>query len=212
MVDPLGVREIKYVHSKVKPLKEAVPTDDDKLRGWLISKASSLISDAKDLDAYLISFHDDGVVWGKLKSANGAGELLTSDCLSDSPSPSFRAKTLQECRLFSRKGELLVWRVGEGTFKSRLIEDDEDAPQKEAEFFDEPQVLWGTRTESDVNVSSDFTIVADGSEGLRHAFPQAVQFNGSQRPLRLCVRHYLAYDEDGCARIAISRLVTVGIS
>ena len=211
MVDPLGVREIKYVHSKVEPLQEAVPTDDADLRGWLKSKACTLRSVADKFEVYLISFHDDGVVWGKSKSSNGADELLTSDSLSNSPSPSFRAKTLQECRLFSRKGELLVWRVAEGIFKSRLIEDDEDAPQKEAEFFDEQQVLWGTRTESNVSVSSDFTVVADGSEGLRHAFPQMVQFNGNQRPLRLCVRHYLAYDEDGCAYINLSRLLNVDV-
>src|SRR5437868_8384381 len=57
--------------------------------------------------AFLLSFHDDGVVWGRMESGN----LQTSDELKDangksfpSPSPEFRSVTLQECRLFSETG------------------------------------------------------------------------------------------------------------
>lgn len=179
-------------------------------KGWLEKYKADLFA-----NAYLLSFHDDGVVWGKLKSENGTGKLLTSDKLKDSqgnpflsPSPEFRIETLQECRLFSDKGELYVWRNGNG-FKARLIEDNSAASDAEdTEHFDERQVLWGTQTE---NGNDEFTIVADGAEGLRHAFPQKISFSGDKRPLRLCVRHYLSYDEDGCAYISLSRLVKVKV-
>ena len=162
--------------------------------------------------AYLLSFHDDGVVWGKIQN----GTLQTSDDLKDadgkpisSPSPEFRPETLQECRLFSEQGELYVWRNGDD-FKARLIEDHStDAKAEERDYFDELQVLWGTQIERS---NGEFTIVADGSEGLRHAFPQLVDpknFDGKKRPLRLGVRHYLSYGDDGCAYISLSRLVKV---
>lgn len=159
-------------------------------------------------NAYLLSFHDDGVVWGKF----AGGKLLTSDTLKDSsgnnletPSPAFRTETLQECRLFNEIGELLVWR-GDGQYKARWIID--DATEKVDEYFVEKQVLWGTKTE---NGNEDFTVVADGSEGLRHAFPQELNFKGKKRPLRLHVRHYVKYDGDGCAKIAFSRLAGISV-
>ncbi len=187
---------------------DALATD---LRGWLEKYNADLFA-----SAYLLSFHDDGVVWGRLITENRAGKLSTSDDLKDSqrkpfPSPEFRIDTLQECRLFNEQGELFIWRNGNG-FKARLIEDNSAAEDREErEYFDERQVLWGTQVE---NGNDQFTIVADGSEGLRHAFPQRVdtnKFDGKKRPLGLCVRHYLSYDGDGCAYISLSRLVNVDV-
>ena len=182
---------------------------------WLAAYNTALFS-----DACLLSFHDDGVVWGKIKN----GQLLTSDELKDPngnpfPSPEFRAATLQECRLFSDKGELYVWRNGNG-FKARLIEDNKEAPndEKKDECFDESQVLWGTKIIDGGN--DEFTIVADGSEGLLHAFPMKrsdieTKFSNNpkelKRPLRLHVRHYVDYDPEGCAYVSLSRLVCVGV-
>lgn len=183
------------------------------LAGWLENYEAG-----PSANAYLLSFHDDGVVWGKLKSENGRNELLTSAEFIDSqglpllsPSPKFRAETLQECRLFSDNRELHIWRNGYG-FKARLIDDNSaDSDAEDREYFDEKQVLWGTQAE---NGNDEFTIVADGAEGLRHAFPQRVEankFDGKQRPLGLCVRHYLSYDDDDCAYISLSRLVNVDV-
>jgi CRISPR-associated protein (TIGR03984 family) len=183
------------------------------LKDWLEKKVDLFAN------AYLLSFHDDGVVWGKLQAENGPVKLLTSDKLKDSqgklffsPSPEFRIETMQECRLFSDKGELYVWRNGSG-FKARLIEDDKtaSADERNDEYFDEKQILWGTQIK---NGNDGFTIVADGSEGLHHAFPHKVEankFDGKKRPLRLCVRHYLDYDDDDCAYISLSRLVNVDV-
>jgi CRISPR-associated protein (TIGR03984 family) len=191
-----------------------------RLEETLLRESKPILNGAK---TYLLSFHDDGVVWGKIKN----GKLETSDNLPDTPSPQFRAETLQECRLFSDKGELYIWRNG-NDFKARLIEDSlTDTDAEEREHFEEKQVLWGTQIK---NGNDEFTVVADGSEGLHHAFPQKVddvEFKVKddkgkvvkndkgedvrKRPLRLGLRHYLSYDGDGCAYVSLSRLVNVEV-
>lgn len=189
----------------------------------LLLEHSTKLGDSENV--YLLSFHDDGVVWGKIKN----GKLLTSsENLPETPSPVFRPETLQEFRLFGENGQLHVWRIGENEFKASLALDGNSG---EFEFLQtEEQVLHGTKTENDNDVNRKFTIVADGSEGLRHAFPKPVNDesfkqkdekgniikdkNGKdvrKRPLRLHVKHYIEYDNDGCARIAFSRLVNVSV-
>lgn len=191
---------------------------ETKLKEWILKASKPILNGT---ETYLLSFHDDGVVWGKV---NTNGELVTSDSLNDPRFPTFREVTLQECRLFSEQGELHIWRNGNGGFKGSLFIQSENS---EIESIEEKQVLWGTRTESG---DDEFTIVADGSEGLRHAFPRKVideRFKVKddkgkvlknekgedirKRPLRLCVKHYLDYDEDGCAYTSLSRLVNVEV-
>ena len=186
---------------------EIKPCEVDKsfvsdMKSWLQIKAKDLQSSK----IYLLSFHDDGVVWGKVKDD---GNLITSQSLNDDRFPKFRSETLQELRLFGEKGQLHVWRIGENQFKASLAL---DGNRGEYEFLQlEEQVLHGTKTENDSDANREFTIVADGSEGLRHAFPQNVSFKGEKRPLRLHVKHYTEYDIDGCARITFSRLVNVSV-
>jgi CRISPR-associated protein (TIGR03984 family) len=171
------------------------------MKTWLQTKSSELNSN----EIYLLSFHDDGVVWGKIKN----GKLLTSDeNLPNTPSPEFRAETLQELRLFGETGQLHIWRIDEKQFDARLAIDDATG---EYQFLqDEKQVLWGTDFVSD---NTDFMIVRDGSQGLKHAFPlvDKSKFDSQKRLLRLKVNHYIEYDVDGCARIAFSRLVNVSV-
>jgi CRISPR-associated protein (TIGR03984 family) len=63
-------------------------------------------------------------------------------------------------------------------------------------------------------VRDKFTLVSDGSQGLRHAVPlQNIEFNKTEklyRPLYLVVRNYIDYDQQtGLARIYLSRLVSL---
>lgn len=191
------------------------------MKSWLETKAKD--RDLESSEMYLLSFHDDGVVWGKIEK-----DVLITSYFTGSPSPEFRSETLQELRLFGEKGQLHIWRIGENEFKASLALDSDEG---EYDFLqDEEQVLHGTKTENDSDANREFTIVADGSEGLRHAFPKVVSDdsfkqkdergnvvkdkNGKEvrkRPLRLHVKHYIEYDIDGCARIAFSRLVNVSV-
>jgi CRISPR-associated protein (TIGR03984 family) len=179
---------------------ESLEVEKDKNISALLIEKATILGDYEKV--YLLSFHDDGVVWGKVKG----GSLITSD-FTGSPSPEFRHETLQELRLFGEKGQFHIWRIGENEFKASLAL---ESYLKNFEPIDEKQVLYGTACESK---NDSFMIVHDGGEGLKHAFPivDKTKFDGKKRPLRLHVKHYIEYDIDGCARIAFSRLVNVSV-
>lgn len=50
-------------------------------------------------------------------------------------------------------------------------------------------------------------MLADGEEGLRHAPPWLEGFDANKHYLALEALHYVAYDGDGQAHVAASRLV-----
>lgn len=176
---------------KCEPLE--LPSQVD-LQTWLEEQASQYKLN------FLLAHAEDGVIWGKFQDGN----LITADSVF----PEFaklRKLTLQQCRIFSETSEVMLWLTDEG-FKARIIEDEENT-----EFISENQILWGTQAEK---ISAGFTLVSDGSQGLRHAVPLVdINFDANQklyRPLRLCVRHYINYDEEtGLARIYLSRLVNL---
>lgn len=212
------IRNIRLIQSIVDN-QVKVPEDfstESKAKKWLATQAQILADSMvqnEENEVYLLSFHDDGIIWGKVKGAL----LITSadkdvEAPTNSPSPEFRIATLQECRLFNGKGEFMLWRTGKNEFGVRKILDfgeaDANKPANggQKEYFDEPQVLWGREIEQS---NENFTIVREG-QGIRHAFPGKIEgtgFLGERRPLRLIIRHYLDEDEDGYARIALSRLV-----
>ena len=189
--------------------------NEAELRACLAKQATKLKpTSAKDKpDIWLLSHHDDGIVWGRIKPAANGYELVTSD-FSGSPSPDFRLITLQECRLFSARGELFLW-LQDGKLRSRLVLDEAGEGAEPCDYYDEKQVLWGVYRDDLSN--DDFTVVYEG-QGLRHAVPlkttdadfsAAQDENKRTRPLRLTMRHYLAYDKEGCAYVSLSRLVTL---
>lgn len=151
---------------------------------------------------FLLAHAEDGVIWGKFKD----GKLLTADSVFDFL-PQLRLFTLQQCRAFGETSEVMLWQTDEG-FKARLIQD-----EKDTELIPENHILWGTQADK---ILGDFTLVSDGSQGLRHAVPLTdIEFDKNQklyRPLRLSVHHYIDYDDSGVARIELSRLVNLTTS
>lgn len=157
---------------------------------WLLGKAR-----AYDL-RILLAHADDGVIWGR---ANDDG-LHTSHGIAPE-SPPLRATTLQQCRLFGPAGELLVWRINDG-WRARYVTDTTDHSD---DTIDEDQILWGSNVET---VKDRFTLVREGSQGMRHAVPIVVSNQQLERhQLRLRVRHYINENIDGEARVTLSRLV-----
>lgn len=141
---------------------------------------------------WLLAHADDGVIWGELR----ADRLHLSGDAFPAISPPLRAATLQQARLFGPQAEILLWKDN-GVWFGRLIRDDANEVE---DAFDETHLLWGT----DVEARQDgFTLLREGKEGLRHAPPLP---DDAQLPVRLQVRHYVAYDADGQAYIAYSRL------
>jgi CRISPR-associated protein (TIGR03984 family) len=180
-----------------KPICTEVSVDDleSDFSGWLQKNAKdkSLI--------YLLAYAKDGVIWGHFKD----GKLVTSGDVF----PQFaklRLSTLQQCRVFGKNAEVMLWKIGQN-WKARSIE---DGHLSKNDYICEKQILWGTQAEG--QPKQDFTLVSDGSQGLKHAVPlTGINFKGKDsRPLRLQVRHYIDYDKnDGVARIYLSRLVNL---
>ncbi len=144
---------------------------------------------------WLLAHADDGVIWGKVRD----GKLHLSGDAFPQTSPPLRAATLQQARLFGPEGEILVWKEDAGWRARRIQDGDGD----KVEYYDEAHLLWGDREEGR---QDGFVLLCQGREGLRHAPPLP---KGVQPPARLHVRHYLAYDPDGQACIAYSRLVGI---
>jgi len=163
---------------------------------------------------WLLAHSGNGVTWGKL----GENGLATSDRCASAISPALCGESLHDIRLFGNLGEVFAWRTGSGAFRCRAILDEAmDACVRGTsgvrplltEYFDEDQILWGTRI---LYARSGFTRVRDGSQGLEHAVPLELDnmcgiWDGKTRPLRLKVRHYLSEDDMGAMRVSASRLV-----
>lgn len=144
---------------------------------------------------YLLATADDGVIWGKLR---GKQLEIAGDTFSE-VQVKLRGETLQTLRLFGPEGELLIWRTGPKTFRGRLIADGAELP---AGCFERNQLLWGTQLET----KNGFSLMQEGVQGLHHAPP--LELNSDQR-CYLRVRHYISYDEQDQATVALSRLVNL---
>lgn len=158
--------------------------------------ASVLEKLARDYNLrWLLAHADDGVIWGELRDD---GLHLSGNAFPD-VSPPLRAETLQQARLFGPQAEILVWK-NDATWHGRLIQ---DGAGEVEDAFDEMHLLWGTEVE---DRQDGFALLREGREGLRHAPPLP---DDAQPPIHLKVRHYMAYDADGQAYIAYSRLTGI---
>jgi CRISPR-associated protein (TIGR03984 family) len=182
-----------------KPICSDIPVDDvvSDFPGWLHKNAKN--NGLK----HLLAHAEDGVIWGEFRGDDY--KLVTSG--DDDVFPQLaklRLCTLQQCRIFGENAEIMLWKVGKN-WKARSIE---DGHLSKDDYIPEAQILWGTQKEQE---KSGFTLVSDGSQGLKHAVPRTgITFKGKDsRPLRLQVRHYIEYDESGVARIYLSRLVNL---
>lgn len=156
--------------------------------------AAALTDLARGYDLrWLLAHADDGVIWGEFR----ADGLHLSGNAFPNVSPPLRATTLQQARLFGPQAEILLWK-DDSAWRGRLIRDDADEVE---DALDETHLLWGTDVE---DWQDGFALLREGAQGLRHAPPLP---DDVQLPVRLQVRHYVAYDSDGQAYIACSRLI-----
>ena len=182
------MRELKKGKGFVKSLSVSGDAID-----WLRQQAK-----AGDV---LLAHQDDGVVWGK---AHKDGDWVTSDAVLNT-SPALKGDCLWSARLFNAQREILLWRDGDGNWQAREIADEvgEGEPAF-VEWYDEPQLLWGDHGKHEVVNGVTFTVLEEGTQGLRHAPPKAIAERG-----KLSTRNYIGYDEDGCAFVKASRLVVL---
>jgi CRISPR-associated protein (TIGR03984 family) len=184
----------------VTPLKIASAdlSDQNSLKRWIEEQREKY-----DLQ-YLIAHAEDGVIWGRFQES----ELVTAESLwVKFPIPSLQPISLQQCRIFGKDAEVMLWRQDRG-WQARVIQE-----AQEAHCIIEEQMLWGDTVEK---VDNGFTLLTDGQQGLRHALPiTGIRENQSRtepsqkqakRHTRLHVKHYIDYDNAGIALIYYSRL------
>jgi CRISPR-associated protein (TIGR03984 family) len=154
---------------------------------------------------------DDGVTWGRVDDGKA---VLSSEQFPNWKTPSPHAKNLQQLRAFGLEGELLLWR-DEDNFtehKGRILTDVHNARRTgPTRPKDECYLIAARRAIAGANSSKDgFTVVTD-VDGRIQVVPLPLtdqDFEEGKFPLRLRVRHYFTTDEEnGCVRIAASRLV-----
>ncbi|MFH7244116.1 MAG: CRISPR-associated protein Csx19 [Spirulina sp.] len=176
-----------------EPIKELFLKTDDDLRDWIE------IQHKEYNLQYLLAHADDGVIWGHFRT----GYLSTSDTVLQQ-SPSLRLITLQQCRIFGKSGEILLWKSN-NTWKSRFLIN----PLDQERIIEERQLLWGTHGKK--REPEGFTCLKDGYQGLKHAVPfTEIELENDGKlvqPVRLVVYHFIDYDDGGLARITLSRLV-----
>lgn len=197
-------RRVEKRPAVVEPVAPPPAEGGDPLVAWLEEQASG-----KGL-RWLLAHADDGVIWGKVDG----GRLVTAKHAArghpeaEAICPELRKETLQQARLFGAGGEIHLWRDGGAGWRARFIRDArEGEPAKWEEVYDEPQLLWGG-TEGAISLADGFTLVCEGSQGLRHALPLPLPGNGTKAFPRLVVRHYLS--KNGPARVVASRLLDLG--
>ena len=172
--------------------------NDSLFQNWLIQLAKD------NTCSYFLGHADDGVIWGRFDNT----QLTTShDVFPKQCTARLRPLTLWEARIFGPGAEVYIWKEDQ-QWRARLISDTNLQAQ---DYISEEQMLWGDHVELR---NRQFTLLADGAEGLRHAVPldvpdTAFHNKHNPRPVRLHVRHYVDYDGAGNARIALSRLVSI---
>lgn len=152
----------------------------------------------KHPQATLLAHEDDGVIWGRIenhviKIAHSAGDI---------EAPQLCEHRLQQLRVFGEGFETLVWRNGGGWNARTLLDGVGEA--EEREYYDEAQLLWGTKA---CPLNDDFTLLVEGERGQTHAVPVPVHAVGDTNRVKLVVRHYLA--DEPFARVEMSRLVKI---
>lgn len=182
-------RTLQKIQTQIQPAYPVGSEFENDPREWLIKQAKQ--NNLK----FLLAYADDGVIWGQFE---GDQLQLAGDRFAE-VNVSLSAQTLQQARLFSDRGELLIWNTQPG-WTGRLIQ---DGAGKERECFDEPNWLWGWVGELG-DVKDGFTLLVEGKQGLRHAPP--IPGLGKDDRVALKIRHYVGYD-DNQARVEFSRLI-----
>jgi CRISPR-associated protein (TIGR03984 family) len=196
------------------------PSQQIALRDWLMTQAQTYQL------RWLLAHDLDGVIWGELRKDTLA--LSCDDAAFADGQCTLQWETLQQARLFSAAGELLLWYgphvpesgasitggSSEG-WQARLFQDDpaaSDAPDVGGRItlldcIDESYLLWGTGAPEPAR--SGFRQYVEGAQGISHTPPLTQAPRGATRNrARLSVRHYLQEDADtGELAIGASRLM-----
>lgn len=191
----IKIRELQTGSVQCEPFDcEAVGSDPIR---WLQEQAQT--------EMILLAHATDGIIWGCIRADTSGQLTIVYPSNSVHQQAALRAETLCMARLFNQDQEIFLWSVHEGKWRARILH---DGIGSACEYFDEPQILWGTDVEA---AGEGFSRLVEGQEGMHHAPPLEIMpqaWRGKHR-VRLHVRHYLEQDDVGWQRIAFSRLTSL---
>lgn len=171
--------------------------------------------------AWLIAHGIDGVTWG----AGGDDRWSLADDAFPDFAPPLAHDSLLSLRVFDEAAETLVWRDGDAGLRGRELRDAPEGPAAVSRSQWSPE-----RHEATVPIEEWQILIGDGGHppdfgngfslltattGARHVVPMAWEPGEAPaaRPAALCVRHYLAQQDEtiglrsGAVRVVASRLV-----
>jgi len=175
-----GIRIVRTMRSVITPGPVIEVGDAAALEQRLRDEASALGPGG----AWLIAWLDYAVVIDAVVPGRPLREAIDP-------------RWLQELRLFSDRGEWRAWRMGDGFAGRRRLDDEGET----WDVLDDDQSLWGTKAEPD---GAGGTTVSE-ARGIRYRLPVALL--DDDLPLRLTVRQYLSYADDGLAGVVDARLM-----
>lgn len=169
---------------------------------WLLDDREATVPEEAIRLDWALAHCDDGVTWGRYDTGEQLWRL--GNQVAPEISPPIRRDSLQELRLFSEAGEVLIWRTDAGLRGRVLREGDTSDPLP----LVDPRILRGDHVIAPCD--HDFTHVGDRA-GAEQVLPLAVtteQLRTGQ--VCLAVRHYYESDaKTGAVRLAATRLVAI---
>lgn len=115
----------------------------------------------------------------------------------------FEPKYLQKLRVFDENREVLMWRKGENTFKSRTRIDGEGDP---VDYIQAEQVLWGIPTEEKLYAGWSKMSEARGAE-LILPIDELYLKVGPRGRVKIVTRNYIGFNDLGQAGFVDCRFV-----
>jgi len=170
-------------------LKRGTLTGD--LRSFLTGEETTELG-----ERFLVLVHTNDRVFFSLERAGELSESLKV----------LSADSLKEFRAFSESGELHIWKDCSGIgWRLRI-----DEPSESGNTIDDVQFLWGNTIACE---SDEGLILKESGRGFSFRVPffeRPPSFKSeSSLPLKLLVRNYFDFDEDGLLRFFDARLVSL---
>ncbi len=139
--------------------------------------------------AFLVLVHSNDRVFFSRENGKELSALL-KDLSSDS---------LKELRAFNETGELRLWKMND-EIRWRLRIDDE----KNENIYEELHVLWGDKIGEK---SCESVLLSESGRGFLFRIPPFAE--NPSLPLKMLVRNYFDFEEDGLLRFYDARIVSL---
>ena len=133
----------------------------------------------------LIIYKDNEIIIG----------LIKEDVMNVGNPDEFNVNNVKEIRMFSKIGELHLWKIGD-EIKLRLRIDNKEG--EEVDIYQEEHFIWGTRASGN--------LLQEEHRGMKIPFP--FDIDEKSLPITYQVRNYFKYNDEGLIEFYDARIVS----